>query len=249
MLFYFSNNRGIDAGEDLPKEYLESIYERIQAQEFRSRDDPTTVLQDLAGNISSKVPVELVHPARIYLCEATAVELAKGSNKPKKNVTLMLFNDTLLVLSKSKTGKKKQQLRLGLSLFEVEISPSISSCYELVYLNSDRASATSERASAFRWQFTAVSATEEATVIESGVFLDKLERAIQECRKIEEQRAGRSVERQSSFDGRTSPSAVLNQQFFARSLSGQVSEGAGQDADAGECVYVYVCVCVCDVCV
>lgn len=119
---FVRNNRGIDDGADLPAPYLYRIYERIQSEEFQVCLDHTFIVETVAARIVGKH--QLITPERAYVGELSATELFKtGQPRPKRVVTLLLFNDVLVVAGKSKWDRKKCTLRKEIPLFGTKLEP------------------------------------------------------------------------------------------------------------------------------
>jgi len=105
---FVRNNRGIDEGQDIQEAILKGIYGRILKEEFQCCIDHTMRTEDYEARIVSKLPVPLVTEERVFVAEADVAELAKTKSKSpvKRVVTLVVFNDLLLVLSRSRWERR-----------------------------------------------------------------------------------------------------------------------------------------------
>jgi hypothetical protein len=105
---FVRNNRGIDEGQDIQEAILKGIYGRILKEEFQCCIDHTMRTEDYESRIVSKLPVPLVTEERVFVAEADVSELAKTKSKSpvKRVVTLVVFNDLLLVLSRSRWERR-----------------------------------------------------------------------------------------------------------------------------------------------
>jgi hypothetical protein len=119
---FVRNNRGIDDGEDLPQGLLKGIYQRVKAEEFQCCMDHTTVVEDLGQRISHRLSSPLVTEARAFVRETVVTELSRSKAKQsaKRTVNLMLFNDLLLVLSRSR-WERRYDLRREIPLTCAEV--------------------------------------------------------------------------------------------------------------------------------
>eukprot|EP00045_Choanoeca_perplexa_P013567 m.154492 g.154492 ORF g.154492 m.154492 type:complete len:826 (+) comp16387_c0_seq1:100-2577(+) len=105
---FVRNNRGIDEGHDIQEAILKGIYGRILKEEFQCCIDHTVRTEDYESRIVSKLPIPLVTEERVFVAEAEVAELAKTKSKSqvKRVVTLVVFNDLLLVLSRSRWERR-----------------------------------------------------------------------------------------------------------------------------------------------
>ncbi|KAJ8302125.1 hypothetical protein KUTeg_021112 [Tegillarca granosa] len=108
---FVKNLRGIDDGEDVDKDLLMGIYDRIRAQEFRHGVDHVTQVLKVEQTIVGKRPFStLALPHRRLVCYCRLYEVHDPNKKEKIGLhqrEVFLFNDFLLVtkiFSKKKTG-------------------------------------------------------------------------------------------------------------------------------------------------
>eukprot|EP00730_Choanoeca_flexa_P009150 TRINITY_DN12599_c1_g17_i1.p1 TRINITY_DN12599_c1_g17~~TRINITY_DN12599_c1_g17_i1.p1 ORF type:complete len:845 (+),score=251.17 TRINITY_DN12599_c1_g17_i1:114-2648(+) len=105
---FVRNNRGIDAGDNIQEAILKGIYVRIQKEEFQCTLDHTSQVETYEARIVNKMPVPVLTEERAFVAEADVAELSKKGKKSaaKRIVTLVVFNDLLLVLSRSRWERK-----------------------------------------------------------------------------------------------------------------------------------------------
>eukprot|EP00049_Salpingoeca_infusionum_P015394 m.299280 g.299280 ORF g.299280 m.299280 type:complete len:1015 (+) comp15868_c2_seq5:601-3645(+) len=104
---FVKNNDGINNGKNIPREYLEQIYDRIAHDEFKPVSDNSSQISRIAATINqTKITLELNRPHRQFVskCAITVVEdydkpKAKQTHKPR---TAFLFNDVLLICKQHK---------------------------------------------------------------------------------------------------------------------------------------------------
>jgi Sec7-like guanine-nucleotide exchange factor len=63
---FVRNNRGIDAGDDLPYIFLSDIYDRIRSSEFKLPDDYSIVVRKTVSKIGGLLE-SFAHPCRQFL--------------------------------------------------------------------------------------------------------------------------------------------------------------------------------------
>ncbi|KAH9495295.1 IQ motif and S7 domain-containing protein 1 [Bulinus truncatus] len=106
---FIKNMRGIDDGEDIDRDILTGLYERIKAQEFKPGVDQVTQVMKVEQTIIGKKPI-LSLPHRRLVCYCRLYEVHDPNKKEKIGLhqrEVFLFNDLLLVtkiFSKKKTG-------------------------------------------------------------------------------------------------------------------------------------------------
>lgn len=104
---FVRNNRGIDDGGDLPEGMLTAIYERIRDTEFQCCVDHTKRVEDYEHRIAGSWKEPLAAPYRVFEMEARALDLYRRKEpKIKRHVTLLLFNDLLLVVQAARFDKR-----------------------------------------------------------------------------------------------------------------------------------------------
>eukprot|EP00730_Choanoeca_flexa_P016360 TRINITY_DN7706_c0_g2_i1.p1 TRINITY_DN7706_c0_g2~~TRINITY_DN7706_c0_g2_i1.p1 ORF type:complete len:362 (+),score=102.23 TRINITY_DN7706_c0_g2_i1:1-1086(+) len=106
---FVRNNRGIDDGQDLPRDYLEKIYQRIAEDEFKAQGDNITMIDNIVGQMTGKITLDLTAPHRQFVSRCSVISLetfekSKGKQHSKNRV-LFLFNDLLLVAKQHSKGK------------------------------------------------------------------------------------------------------------------------------------------------
>ncbi|XP_074023283.1 LOW QUALITY PROTEIN: IQ motif and SEC7 domain-containing protein 2-like, partial [Numenius arquata] len=106
---FIKNLRGVDNGEDIPREMLVGIYQRIQNRELRTNDDHVSQVQAVERMIVGKKPV-LSLPHRRLVCCCQLYEVP-DPNRPQRlglhQREVFLFNDLLVV---TKIFQKKKIL-------------------------------------------------------------------------------------------------------------------------------------------
>ncbi|EGD75298.1 cytohesin 2 [Salpingoeca rosetta] len=120
---FVRNNRGIDDGGDVPRDVLEGIYSRIQAEEFQCCVDHTNKVEDLEQRLTGHVPASIVTETRQFVRTADASELyrskkdsAKKGAAVKRVITLLIFNDMVLVASQARSSRR-YHIRKAFDLF------------------------------------------------------------------------------------------------------------------------------------
>nr|XP_045377602.1 IQ motif and SEC7 domain-containing protein 1 [Camelus bactrianus] len=106
---FVKNLRGVDDGEDIPRETLVGIYERIRKRELRTNEDHVSQVQKVEKLIVGKKPIGSLHhglgcvlslPHRRLVCYCRLFEVP-DPNKPQKlglhQREIFLFNDLLVV--------------------------------------------------------------------------------------------------------------------------------------------------------
>lgn len=96
---FIKNLRGVDNGEDIPRDLLVGIYQRIQGRELRTNDDHVSQVQAVERMIVGKKPV-LSLPHRRLVCCCQLYEVP-DPNRPQRlglhQREVFLFNDLLVV--------------------------------------------------------------------------------------------------------------------------------------------------------
>ncbi|MBN3279267.1 IQEC1 protein, partial [Polyodon spathula] len=106
---FVKNLRGVDDGEDIPREMLVGIYERIHKRELKTNEDHVSQVQKVEKLIVGKKPIGSLHhglgcvlslPHRRLVCYCRLFEVP-DHNKPQKlglhQREIFLFNDLLVV--------------------------------------------------------------------------------------------------------------------------------------------------------
>ncbi|XP_066470070.1 IQ motif and SEC7 domain-containing protein 2 isoform X5 [Tiliqua scincoides] len=131
---FIKNLRGVDNGEDIPRDLLVGIYQRIQNRELRTNDDHVSQVQAVERMIVGKKPV-LSLPHRRLVCCCQLYEVP-DPNRPQRlglhQREVFLFNDLLVV---TKIFQKKKILvtysfRQSFPLVEMQLQLFQNSYYQ-----------------------------------------------------------------------------------------------------------------------
>uniref|UniRef100_H3D4N5 IQ motif and Sec7 domain ArfGEF 2b n=1 Tax=Tetraodon nigroviridis TaxID=99883 RepID=H3D4N5_TETNG len=130
---FIKNLRGVDNGQDIPRDLLVGIYQRIQKWELRTNDDHVSQVQAVERVIVGKKPV-LSLPHRRLVCCCQLYEVP-DPNRPQRTGVhqreVFLFND-LLVVTKIFQKKKTSvtySFRQSFSLVEMQVHMFQNSYY------------------------------------------------------------------------------------------------------------------------
>ncbi|XP_028266579.1 IQ motif and SEC7 domain-containing protein 2-like [Parambassis ranga] len=96
---FIKNLRGVDNGQDIPRDLLVAIYGRIQKWELRTNDDHVTQVQAVERMVVGKKPV-LSLPHRRLVCCCQLFEVPDPNRAQRSGVhqrEVFLFNDLLMV--------------------------------------------------------------------------------------------------------------------------------------------------------
>uniref|UniRef100_A0A672I2J5 IQ motif and Sec7 domain ArfGEF 2a n=1 Tax=Salarias fasciatus TaxID=181472 RepID=A0A672I2J5_SALFA len=96
---FIKNLRGVDNGQDIPRDLLVSIYGRIQKWELRTNDDHVSQVQAVERMVVGKKPV-LSLPHRRLVCCCQLFEVPDPNRAQRSGVhqrEVFLFNDLLMV--------------------------------------------------------------------------------------------------------------------------------------------------------
>ncbi|XP_038637948.1 IQ motif and SEC7 domain-containing protein 1-like [Scyliorhinus canicula] len=123
---FIKNLRGVDNGEDIPRDMLMGIYHRIQKRELRTNDDHVSQVQAVERLIVGKKPV-LSLPHRRLVCCCRLYEVPDPNRPQKQGVhqrEVFLFNDLLVV---TKVFQKKKisvtySFRQSFALHEMKVN-------------------------------------------------------------------------------------------------------------------------------
>nr|XP_033777296.1 IQ motif and SEC7 domain-containing protein 2 isoform X2 [Geotrypetes seraphini] len=131
---FIKNLRGVDNGEDIPRDLLVGIYQRIQSRELRTNDDHVSQVQAVERMIVGKKPV-LSLPHRRLVCCCQLYEVPDPNRPQRLGVhqrEVFLFNDLLVV---TKIFQKKKILvtysfRQSFPLVEMQMQLFQNSYYQ-----------------------------------------------------------------------------------------------------------------------
>ncbi|XP_034027345.1 LOW QUALITY PROTEIN: IQ motif and SEC7 domain-containing protein 2-like [Thalassophryne amazonica] len=96
---FIKNLRGVDNGQDIPRDLLVAIYGRIQKWELRTNDDHVSQVQAVERMIVGKKPV-LSLPHRRLVCCCQLFEVPDPNRSQRSSVhqrEVFLFNDLLMI--------------------------------------------------------------------------------------------------------------------------------------------------------
>ncbi|KAJ8360850.1 hypothetical protein SKAU_G00173750 [Synaphobranchus kaupii] len=132
---FVKNLRGVDDGEDIPREMLIGIYERIRKRELKTNEDHVSQVQKVEKLIVGKKPIGSLHhglgcvlslPHRRLVCYCRLFEVP-DPNKPQKlglhQREIFLFNDLLVVtkIFQKKKNSVTYSFRQSFSLFGMQV--------------------------------------------------------------------------------------------------------------------------------
>ncbi|CAL8336410.1 unnamed protein product [Lota lota] len=132
---FVKNLRGVDDGEDIPREMLVGIYERIRKRELKTNEDHVSQVQKVEKLIVGKKPIGSLHhglgcvlslPHRRLVCYCRLFEVP-DPNKPQKlgvhQREIFLFNDLLVVtkIFQKKRNSVTYSFRQSFSLYGMQV--------------------------------------------------------------------------------------------------------------------------------
>ncbi|KAM4023050.1 IQ motif and SEC7 domain-containing protein 1 isoform 3-T3 [Anomaloglossus baeobatrachus] len=132
---FVKNLRGVDDGEDIPREMLIGIYERIRKRELKTNEDHVSQVQKVEKLIVGKKPIGSLHhglgcvlslPHRRLVCYCRLFEVP-DPNKPQKlglhQREIFLFNDLLVVtkIFQKKKNSVTYSFRQSFSLYGMQV--------------------------------------------------------------------------------------------------------------------------------
>uniref|UniRef100_A0A6Q2Y4H1 SEC7 domain-containing protein n=1 Tax=Esox lucius TaxID=8010 RepID=A0A6Q2Y4H1_ESOLU len=132
---FIKNLRGVDDGEDIPREMLAGIYERIRKRELKTNEDHVSQVQKVEKLIVGKKPIGSLHhglgcvlslPHRRLVCYCRLFEVP-DPNKPQKlglhQREIFLFNDLLVVtkIFQKKKNSVTYSFRQSFSLYGMQV--------------------------------------------------------------------------------------------------------------------------------
>ncbi|PKU29932.1 iq motif and sec7 domain-containing protein 1 isoform x2 [Limosa lapponica baueri] len=127
---------GVDDGEDIPREMLIGIYERIRKRELKTNEDHVSQVQKVEKLIVGKKPV-LSLPHRRLVCYCRLFEVP-DPNKPQKlglhQREIFLFNDLLVVtkIFQKKKNSVTYSFRQSFSLYGMQVLLFENQCKSLL---------------------------------------------------------------------------------------------------------------------
>ncbi|XP_063064120.1 IQ motif and SEC7 domain-containing protein 1-like isoform X3 [Engraulis encrasicolus] len=132
---FIKNLRGVDDGEDIPRDTLVGIYERIRKRELKTNEDHVSQVQKVEKLIVGKKPIGSLHhglgcvlslPHRRLVCYCRLFEVP-DPNKPQKlglhQREIFLFNDLLVVtkIFQKKKNSVTYSFRQSFSLYGMQV--------------------------------------------------------------------------------------------------------------------------------
>ncbi|XP_030639814.1 IQ motif and SEC7 domain-containing protein 2-like [Chanos chanos] len=130
---FIKNLRGVDNGQDIPRDMLVGIYQRIQKWELRTNDDHVSQVQAVERVIVGKKPV-LSLPHRRLVCCCQLYEVP-DPNRPQRSGVhqreVFLFNDLLVVtkIFQKKKNSVTYSFRQSFPLVEMQVHMFQNSYY------------------------------------------------------------------------------------------------------------------------
>ncbi|KAM4741299.1 IQ motif and SEC7 domain-containing protein 1 isoform 2-T2 [Anableps anableps] len=132
---FVKNLRGVDDGEDIPREMLVGIYERIRKQELRTNEDHVSQVQKVEKLIVGKKPIGSLHqglgcvlslPHRRLVCYCRLFEVPDPNKLQKLGLhqrEIFLFNDLLVVtkIFQKKKNSVTYSFRQSFSLYGMQV--------------------------------------------------------------------------------------------------------------------------------
>ncbi|XP_062871947.1 IQ motif and SEC7 domain-containing protein 1-like isoform X5 [Trichomycterus rosablanca] len=132
---FVKNLRGVDDGEDIPREMLIGIYERIQQKELKTNEDHVSQVQKVEKLIVGKKPMGSLHhglgcvlslPHRRLVCYCRLFEVPDPNKLQKLGLhqrEIFLFNDLLVVtkIFQKKKNSVTYSLRQSFSLCGMQV--------------------------------------------------------------------------------------------------------------------------------
>ncbi|XP_057561570.1 IQ motif and SEC7 domain-containing protein 1 isoform X3 [Hippopotamus amphibius kiboko] len=132
---FVKNLRGVDDGEDIPRDMLIGIYERIRKRELKTNEDHVSQVQKVEKLMVGKKPIGSLHhglgcvlslPHRRLVCYCRLFEVP-DPNKPQKlglhQREIFLFNDLLVVtkIFQKKKNSVTYSFRQSFSLYGMQV--------------------------------------------------------------------------------------------------------------------------------
>ncbi|XP_053096533.1 IQ motif and SEC7 domain-containing protein 1 isoform X3 [Pangasianodon hypophthalmus] len=132
---FVKNLRGVDDGEDIPRDMLIGIYERIRQKELKTNEDHVSQVQKVEKLIVGKKPIGSLHqglgcvlslPHRRLVCYCRLFEVPDPNKLQKLGLhqrEIFLFNDLLVVtkIFQKKKNSVTYSLRQSFSLYGMQV--------------------------------------------------------------------------------------------------------------------------------
>uniref|UniRef100_UPI003AAAADDF IQ motif and Sec7 domain ArfGEF 1a isoform X3 n=1 Tax=Centroberyx gerrardi TaxID=166262 RepID=UPI003AAAADDF len=132
---FVKNLRGVDDGEDIPRETLIGIYERIRKRELKTNEDHVSQVQKVEKLIVGKKPIGSLHhglgcvlslPHRRLVCYCRLFEVPDPNKLQKLGLhqrEIFLFNDLLVVtkIFQKKKNSVTYSFRQSFSLYGMQV--------------------------------------------------------------------------------------------------------------------------------
>uniref|UniRef100_A0A3P9ABC7 SEC7 domain-containing protein n=1 Tax=Esox lucius TaxID=8010 RepID=A0A3P9ABC7_ESOLU len=122
---FIKNLRGVDNGQDIPRDLLVGIYQRIEKWELRTNDDHVSQVQAVERVVVGKKPV-LSLPHRRLVCCCQLYEVPDPNRSQRTGVhqrEVFLFNDLLMVtkIFQKKKTSVTYSFRQSFPLVEMQV--------------------------------------------------------------------------------------------------------------------------------
>ncbi|RVE71071.1 hypothetical protein OJAV_G00070750 [Oryzias javanicus] len=130
---FIKNLRGVDNGQDIPRDLLVAIYGRIQKWELRTNDDHVSQVQAVERMVVGKKPV-LSLPHRRLVCCCQLFEVPDPNRAQRSGVhqrEVFLFNDLLMVtkIFQKKKTSVTYSFRQSFPLLDMQVHTFQNSYY------------------------------------------------------------------------------------------------------------------------
>jgi IQ motif/SEC7 domain-containing protein len=100
---FLMQTKGIDNDQDIDRDYLHAIYERVRSNEFKANADHVNIVLDFERSLVGlkKPSYQLAQPHRRLICYVQLFEINDLAKKERLNThqrDIFLFNDLLVVI-------------------------------------------------------------------------------------------------------------------------------------------------------